>query len=643
MKKSAPPDGATRITPSAPIPNRRSHSRRASSPLSSNRPARSSNRTKSLPVPWYFQNRSSSIRDPPDPPRQRRHDILDERLGPGLPRLEPADPRVPPEEAELPARERPGAPHRARDRRVERELAGEVTGQLSVPDGLGRGEPGGEPSFDETADLVEPLTLEHLRDAGLDPGSEYLGRRPDARRPNPIGFVRFPAPGEAGERSAGKLGDLERPHGAPNVPRLDLRGRRRVGCGEALVQSGHPDHRGLGLQSAARVRIGPREPELVHHRTLVERRTPHEQHPSPPRTDLRDRRHGQLLVARDAERLGGLGHVEEVVRDPSLLLRGRLGRPDVHPPIHEHRVDRDDLGAEAFGHRDPGLRLAPGGRTDQREQRRFGAGTVARGHHRTGAGSRGSGGLTLARLRSLLEPPGPPAASSPSRWCGWAPTIRTSRNVPGACSPPTCTTRLPRVRPRAPPLRPSPSIKTSADEPTCSRIRSSAIASWSATSRSKRSWIAGLSSCSSISAARVPGRGEYWNVYAWSKRARRTTSSVSSKSSWVSPGNPMMMSVLTAMSGIAARIRSSQSRYRSRRYERRIALSTGSEPDCSGKWMCSHTLSLSAIASITSGVKSWGCGLVNRIRRSPSTRFTARSRSANSGRRADPGTVRSRP
>ena len=59
--------------------------------------------------------------------------------------------------------------------------------------------------------------------------------------------------------------------------------------------------------------------------------------------------------------------------------------------------------------------------------------------------------------------------------------------------------------------------------------------------------------------------------------------------------------------------------------------------------MCSHTLSLSAIASITSGVKSCGCGLVNRIRRSPSTSFTARSSSANSGRLADSGTVRSRP
>ena len=35
--------------------------------------------------------------------------------------------------------------------------------------------------------------------------------------------------------------------------------------------------------------------------------------------------------------------------------------------------------------------------------------------------------------------------------------------------------------------------------------------------------------------------------------------------------------------------------------------------------MCSQTVSHSAIASITSGVKSCGCGLVNRTRRIPST------------------------
>ena len=47
---------------------------------------------------------------------------------------------------------------------------------------------------------------------------------------------------------------------------------------------------------------------------------------------------------------------------------------------------------------------------------------------------------------------------------------------------------------------------------------------------------------------------------AFVNRAARTTSSVCSKSASVSPGNPTMMSVLMAASGMAARTRSMMSR-----------------------------------------------------------------------------------
>ena len=66
-----------------------------------------------------------------------------------------------------------------------------------------------------------------------------------------------------------ELGDFERPHGAPDVPRLDPRGRGGVGRGEAFVEAYCPDHRGLGLQIPAGVRVGPGEAEVVHHRPLV--------------------------------------------------------------------------------------------------------------------------------------------------------------------------------------------------------------------------------------------------------------------------------------------------------------------------------------------------------------------------------------
>ena len=53
------------------------------------------------------------------------------------------------------------------------------------------------------------------------------------------------------------------------------------------------------------------------------------------------------------------------------------------------------------------------------------------------------------------------------------------------------------------------------------------------------------------------------------------------------------------------------------------------DPDWSGRCACSQTAAHSAIASITSGRKSFGCGLVKRIRSIPSTASTARSSSAN--------------
>ena len=65
-------------------------------------------------------------------------------------------------------------------------------------------------------------------------------------------------------------------------------------------------------------------------------------------------------------------------------------------------------------------------------------------------------------------------------------------------------------------------------------------------------------------------------------------------------------------------------------YVRRIALRTRAEPDCSGRCTCSHTESHSAIAAITGSRKSFGCGLVNRMRSIPSTASHARSSSPNS-------------
>ena len=130
----------------------------------------------------------------------------------------------------------------------------------------------------------------------------------------------------------------------------------------------------------------------------------------------------------------------------------------------------------------------------------------------------------------------------------------------------------------------------------------------------------------------MPGRFEYWKVNALAKRAWATTSRVAWKSSSVSPGKPTMMSVVIAACGMAARTRSMMPRKRSARYDRRIALSTRSEPDCSGMCRVGQTFAVAAIASMTSSVNSAGCGEVNRTRSSPSMSPQARSNSAKAPR-----------
>lgn len=54
----------------------------------------------------------------------------------------------------------------------------------------------------------------------------------------------------------------------------------------------------------------------------------------------------QFEVSADAETLGRLDDVNEVVSDAALHFGGGLGGSDVHPPIDFHRIDAEDFGAQ---------------------------------------------------------------------------------------------------------------------------------------------------------------------------------------------------------------------------------------------------------------------------------------------------------
>jgi hypothetical protein len=81
----------------------------------------------------------------------------------------------------------------------------------------------------------------------------------------------------------------------------------------------------------------------------------------------------------------------------------------------------------------------------------------------------------------------------------------------------------------------------------------------------------------------VFGLGEYLNEYMLWYPTASVSDRVSSKSCGVSPGNPTIISVDNAMSGMASRSRSTSARYSSRVYRRRIAASTRLDPDCTGR------------------------------------------------------------
>src|SRR5438093_11586733 len=143
MKKSLPPTSrVTRITPSAPTPNRRWISAVESREDSGSSTSRYSSMTKSLPVPWYFHTRSSVNLEIL---RQLVHQVDRTALVCG----EPPDPGVSSEPDHLASRQFPRPPHRLRRGLREGDLGPEVPRELSVPDGPAVRVPPGQSLCDE--------------------------------------------------------------------------------------------------------------------------------------------------------------------------------------------------------------------------------------------------------------------------------------------------------------------------------------------------------------------------------------------------------------------------------------------------------------------------------------------------------------
>ena len=123
----------------------------------------------------------------------------------------------------------------------------------------------------------------------------------------------------------------------------------------------------------------------------------------------------------------------------------------------------------------------------------------------------------------------------------------------------------------------------------------------------------------------VPGRSLYLNMKAESY----PHSSISERESWwsssVSLWKPENISVDKPQSGIMRRMAATRSIYHSRSYLRFISFRMRLLPLCTGRWMCLHTLGMSAMTWRVSSLMSLGCEVVKRIRTPGAASATVRS------------------
>ena len=121
----------------------------------------------------------------------------------------------------------------------------------------------------------------------------------------------------------------------------------------------------------------PGDLERVDDRAHVQPGATDEQRPLPARLDVGDRRARERLRPDDRPLLRRIGDVDQMMFHGISLGDRRFGGADVHPSIHLHRVERDDLGIAQPRVRDPARRRTSRWRSDRR-----GRGAASRRRHR---------------------------------------------------------------------------------------------------------------------------------------------------------------------------------------------------------------------------------------------------------------------
>ena len=100
----------------------------------------------------------------------------------------------------------------------------------------------------------------------------------------------------------------------------------------------------LGFEGGRDVGKATRHRQLVDHGPQVQPGPAHEQGPVPAGLDAAEDAVHLGLEPAQRELLVGIDQVHQVVGHLGPLGRPGLGRPDVHPPVDAHGVDRHELG-----------------------------------------------------------------------------------------------------------------------------------------------------------------------------------------------------------------------------------------------------------------------------------------------------------
>jgi hypothetical protein len=103
-------------------------------------------------------------------------------------------------------------------------------------------------------------------------------------------------------------------------------------------------------------------------RAVIKARTPDEDRQLAARVNVGDHRSGVSSIPRRGVLLGGIGNVDEVMRDAAPFSHRDLVGADVEASIHGGRVAVDDLAVESFGDGDSERALPRRGRPEDRDE-----------------------------------------------------------------------------------------------------------------------------------------------------------------------------------------------------------------------------------------------------------------------------------